>query len=278
MRDGVENMSAQNDVKKVTLLGLQKHKKLGVKIASLTAYDAGFATVLDNAGVDFILVGDSLGMVVQGRETTIPVTIDEVIYHTQMVVRGTQRAMVMADMPFMSYSSAEDCLNNAARLMKEGGAEIVKLEWGALEIPMVSRLTDCGIPVCAHLGLTPQAIHKFGAYRVQGREDEIARKMIDDARALEEAGADILLLECVPMKLAAEITQNSSVPVIGIGAGPNVDGQILVLYDILDIWPGKRTRFSKNYMAEGGSIQGAIEAYVVEVKEGRFPTAAYSFE
>ena len=271
-------MSAQNDIKKVTLLGLQKLKDSGEKIASLTAYDAGFATVLDNAGVDFILVGDSLGMVVQGRETTIPVTIDEVIYHTQMVVRGTQRAMMMADMPFMSYSSAEDCLNNAARLMKEGGAEIVKLEWGALEISMVSRLTECGIPVCAHLGLTPQAIHKFGAYRVQGREDETAKKMIDDARALEEAGADVLLLECVPMQLAAEITQNSGVPVIGIGAGPNVDGQILVLYDILDIWPGKRTRFSKNYMAGRGSIQSAIESYVMEVKEARFPTAEYSFE
>lgn len=271
-------MSAQNDIKKVTILDLKKFKASGEKIASLTAYDAGFATVLDNAGMDFILVGDSLGMVVQGRETTIPVTIDEMIYHTQMVVRGTQRAMVMADMPFMSYSSATDCLNNAARLMKEGGAEIVKLEWGALEIPMVSRLTECGIPVCAHLGLTPQAIHKFGAYRVQGREDDMAKKMVDDARALEDAGADVLLLECVPMGLAAEITRNAGVPVIGIGAGPDVDGQILVLYDILDIWPGKRTRFSKNYMVNAGSIQNAVESYVSDVKESRFPTAEYSFE
>ncbi|MDA0824014.1 MAG: 3-methyl-2-oxobutanoate hydroxymethyltransferase [Proteobacteria bacterium] len=271
-------MSAQNDIKKVTLLDLQKQKKAGTKIASLTAYDAGFATVLDNAGIDFILVGDSLGMVVQGRETTIPVTIEDMIYHTQLVVRGCRRAMVMADMPFMSYSSAQDCMHNAARLMKEGGAEIVKLEWGELEISMVSRLTDCGIPVCAHLGLTPQAIHKFGAYRVQGREDDAAKKMIDDAIALEEAGADILLLECVPMALAAEITRNASVPVIGIGAGADVDGQILVLYDILDIWPGKRTRFSKNYMAQAGSIQGAVESFVNEVKQEQFPTPEYSFE
>ncbi|HJP34676.1 MAG TPA: 3-methyl-2-oxobutanoate hydroxymethyltransferase [Gammaproteobacteria bacterium] len=271
-------MSTQKDVTKVTTLGLKRLKEAGEKIASLTAYDAAFATVLDNAGVDFILVGDSVGMVVQGRETTIPVTIEEMIYHTQLVARGTQRAMVMADMPFMSYSSAHDCLHNAARLMKEGGAEIVKLEWGALEIPMVSRLTDCGIPVCAHLGLTPQAIHKYGAYRVQGREDDTAQKMIDDALALEAAGADVLLLECVPTGLAAQIRNNAQVPVIGIGAGPEVDGQILVLYDILDIWPGKRTRFSKNYMAQAGSIQGAIETYVREVKEVSFPTAEYSFE
>lgn len=270
-------MSTQTEIKKVTTLGLKRLKEAGEKIASLTAYDAGFATVLDNAGMDFILVGDSVGMVVQGHETTIPVTIDEMIYHTQMVVRGANRAMIMADMPFMSYSSADDCLRNAARLMKEGGAEVVKLEWGALEIPMVSRLTECGIPVCAHLGLTPQAIHKYGAYRVQGREDDTARKMIDDARELEAAGADLLLLECVPMQLAAEITRNAQVPVIGIGAGPDVDGQILVLYDILDIWPGKRTRFSKNYMEQVGSIQGAVETYVQEVKSATFPTAEYSF-
>ncbi|HCU90461.1 MAG TPA: 3-methyl-2-oxobutanoate hydroxymethyltransferase [Gammaproteobacteria bacterium] len=271
-------MSAQNDSKKVTLRDLNALKNSGTKIASLTAYDAGFAAMLDKSGMDFILVGDSLGMVVQGRETTIPVTIDEIIYHTQMVVRGTERAMVMADLPFMSYSCAKDCLNNAARLMKEGGAEIVKLEWGALEISMVSRLTECGIPVCAHLGLTPQAIYKYGAYRVQGREEKTAKQMIDDARALEEAGADMLLLECVPTNLAAKITKNAGVPVIGIGAGPKVDGQILVLYDILDIWPGKRTRFSKNYMAEGGTIQKAVESFVTDVKMCRFPTAEYSFE
>jgi len=271
-------MSAQDsDTGKVTVATLTRMKESGEKIASLTAYDAAFASVLDKAGMDFILVGDSLGMVVQGRETTVPVSVDQLIYHTQLVKRGTDRAMLMADMPFMSYSSGEDCLKNAARLMKEGEAEIVKLEWGQLQLDMVSRLTECGIPVCAHLGLTPQAIHKAGGYRVQGRDHDTATKMLADARALEEAGADILLLECVPMRLAEAITKAASVPVIGIGAGPNVDGQILVLYDILDISPGKRTRFSKNYMHDSGSIHEAVETYVREVKDGVFPTAEYAF-
>lgn len=262
---------------KVTTRSLRQMKASGEKIACLTAYDAAFARVVDRAGIDLILVGDSVGMVVQGHTTTIPVTVDEMIYHTRLVSRGTERAMLMADMPFMSYASEADCLRNAARLMKEGGAECVKLEWGELEIDMVARLTECGVPVCAHLGLTPQAIHKYGGYRVQGREEATARKMRDDARALEEAGADVLLLECVPAGLAAEITAAATVPVIGIGAGPEVDGQILVLYDVLDIAPGKRTRFSKNYMAGAGSIGGAIESYVAEVKERRFPTMEYAF-
>ncbi|MBI4693026.1 MAG: 3-methyl-2-oxobutanoate hydroxymethyltransferase [Gammaproteobacteria bacterium] len=270
-------MSQHIETKKVTTSTVRQMKAAGRKIASLTAYDAAFARVLDRAGIDFILVGDSVGMVVQGHGSTIPVTVDDIIYHTRMVGRGVERAMVMADMPFMSYASAEDCLKNAARLMKEGGAEIVKLEWGALQLDMVSRLTECGIPVCAHLGLTPQAIFKYGAYRVQGREPDTAVKMRADAKALEEAGADMLLLECVPAPLAAEITAAAHVPVIGIGAGMAVDGQILVLYDILDIAPGKRTRFSKNYMAQVGSIHGAIEAFVAEVREQRFPTAEYSF-
>ncbi len=271
-------MSAQHqDVRKVTVQTLKQMKTAGERIVSLTAYDAAFARVLDVAGCDFILVGDSLGMVVQGQATTIPVTVDDIIYHTRLVVRGTRRALVMADMPFMSYSSAQDCLLNAGRLMKEGGAEIVKLEWGELQLDMVYRLTECGIPVCAHLGLTPQAIHKMGSYRVQGREHATAAKMIEDARALEAAGADMLLLECVPMDLAREITANAGVPVIGIGAGPSVDGQILVLYDILDIAPGKRTRFSRNYIEDAGSIHRAIERYVADVREGRFPTAEYAF-
>lgn len=271
-------MSAHHqEVRKVTVQTLKQMKLAGERIVSLTAYDAAFARVLDAAGCDFILVGDSLGMVVQGQATTIPVSVDDIIYHTRLVVRGTQRALIMADMPFMSYSSAQDCLLNAARLMKEGGAEIVKLEWGELQLDMVYRLTECGIPVCAHLGLTPQAIHKMGSYRVQGREHATATKMIDDARALEAAGADMLLLECVPMDLAREITANAKVPVIGIGAGPTVDGQILVLYDILDIAPGKRTRFSRNYIEDTGSIHRAVERYVADVREGRFPTAEYAF-
>jgi 3-methyl-2-oxobutanoate hydroxymethyltransferase len=271
-------MSAQNEnPEKVTNRTLRVMKEQGQKIASMTAYDAAFAAVLDRAGIDFVLVGDSLGMVVQGQTTTIPVTIDDIIYHTQLVARGLDRAMLMADMPFMSYASPQDCLKNAARLMKEGGAEIVKLEWGELEIDMVRRLTECGVPVCAHLGLTPQAIHKYGGYRVQGREEKAAEKMKHDARALEEAGADILLLECVPIDLAAAITAQSTVPVIGIGAGPHVDGQILVLYDVLDIAPGKRTRFSKNYLEQEGSIHQALKTYVDEVKTGLFPTEEYAF-
>lgn len=261
----------------ITTRSLRQMKTDGEKIASLTAYDASFARVLDEAGMDFILVGDSVGMVVQGHVTTIPVTMDEMVYHTKLVSRGVKRAMLMADMPFMSYASGEDCLRNAARLMKEGGAEIVKLEWGELEIDMVRRLTDCGIPVCAHLGLTPQAVHKFGGYRVQGREEAAARKMKEDALALEQAGADLLLLECVPTPLAAEITAAAGVPVIGIGAGPQVDGQILVLYDILDIAPGKRTRFSKNYMSGANSIHEAITNYVREVKAVSFPSAEHAF-
>lgn len=271
-------MSSQNEqAGKVTTRTLRQMKANGELIACLTAYDAAFAAILDRASIDVILVGDSVGMVVQGRSTTVPVTMEEMIYHTQLVSRGSSRAMLMADMPFMSYASDDDCLRNAARLMKEGGAEIVKLEWGELEIDMVARLTECGVPVCAHLGLTPQAIHKFGGYRVQGREEKTAQKMKDDARALEEAGADVLLLECVPTSLAAEITRDAGVPVIGIGAGPDCDGQILVLYDVLDIAPGKRTRFSKNYMAQEGSIHGAIETYVREVRGRTFPTAEYAF-
>jgi 3-methyl-2-oxobutanoate hydroxymethyltransferase len=265
------------DGRKVTVQTLKQMKSAGERIVALTAYDAAFAQVLDAAGCDFILVGDSLGMVVQGHATTIPVAVEEIVYHTRMVARGTRRALVMADMPFMSYSSAQDCLRNAARLMKEGGAEIVKLEWGELQLDMVYRLTECGIPVCAHLGLTPQAIHKMGSYRVQGREHATARKMVDDARALEEAGADLLLLECVPMDLAREITEKAAVPVIGIGAGPGVDGQILVLYDILDIAPGKRTRFSRNFIEDAGSIHGAVARYVADVRAGSFPTAEYAF-
>jgi len=272
-------MSAQSDAQgAVTVSSLKKMKQAGEPIACLTAYDAAFAAVLDGEGVDVVLVGDSLGMVVQGRQTTIPVTMDEIIYHSQIVARGLNRALLMVDMPFMSYATADDALRNATRLMKEGGAEMVKLEWGALQLGMVRRLTECGIPVCAHLGLTPQSVHKLGGYRVQGRDSHTAVKMLEDAGSLEEAGADLLLLECVPAPLAREIAANARVPVIGIGAGSDVDGQILVLYDILDIAPGKRTRFSRNYIADTGSIHRAVGEYVREVRERHFPTAAHAFE
>jgi len=264
--------------KRVTVRTLRKLKSEGIKFTSLTAYDATFAQVLDIAGIDVVLVGDSLGMVVQGLETTIPVSMDDIIYHSQIVARGLERAMLMVDMPFMSYATPEQALSNAARLMKEGGAQIVKLEWGALQLDMVSRFTECGIPVCAHLGLTPQTYFKLGGYRVQGRDENTAKRMIEDAKALEQAGADILLLECVPAKLAKQITESVSTPVIGIGAGADVDGQVLVLYDILDIAPGKRTRFSKNYMQGNASIAGAVEQFDREVRSGDFPLAEHSFE
>lgn len=271
-------MSTQADnTGAVTIETLRKAKQAGQKIPCLTAYDAAFAKVLDGASVDVVLVGDSLGMVVQGRGSTIPVTMDELVYHSHMVSRGLSRAMLMVDMPFMSYHSPDIALSNAARLMKEGAAHILKLEWGALQLSMVARLTECGIPVCAHLGLTPQSVHKMGGYRVQGRDDVTANKMLADAKALEQAGADILLLECVPATLAKQITDSVSVPVIGIGAGADVDGQILVLYDILGIAPGKRTRFSKDYMEHAGNIHTAIEHYVGDVIGGKFPTAEHSF-
>ncbi|MCB1755974.1 MAG: 3-methyl-2-oxobutanoate hydroxymethyltransferase [Gammaproteobacteria bacterium] len=272
-------MSSQASPKGVvTVKTLRKFKANGEKFTSLTAYDAAFAAVLDNAGIDVVLVGDSVGMVVQGRDTTIPVTIDEIIYHSKMVARGLKRAMLMVDMPFMSYATEDQALHNASRLMKEGGAQIVKLEWGALQLGMVRRFTECGVPVCAHLGLTPQTYFKMGGYRVQGRDDDTAERMLNDAKALEEAGADVLLLECVPQGLAKLISNSVSTPVIGIGAGPDVDGQILVLYDILDIAPGKRTRFSKNYMESNSSIHGAVAQYDREVRSGEFPLAEHSFE
>ncbi len=270
-------MSAHAKSKNVTVESLRKLKSENKKFTSLTAYDAAFALVLDEVGIDVVLVGDSVGMVVQGKETTIPVSMDEILYHSKMVARGLNRAMLMVDLPFMSYATPEQALCNAARFMKEGSAQIVKLEWGALQLNMVSRFTECGIPVCAHLGLTPQAYFKMGGYKVQGRDIDTATRMFEDAKALEKAGADILLLECVPSELAKKISEAVDTPVIGIGAGPAVDGQILVLYDILDIAPGKRTRFSKNYMQSNSSIQGAVKQFDQEVREGVFPSTEHSF-
>ena len=261
----------------VSMATLRQSKQEGRKVPCLTAYDAAFASVLDACGVDIVLVGDSVGMVVQGRESTIPVSMDEMVYHSHMVSRGLSRAMLMVDMPFMSYYTPDLALENASRLMKEGSAHILKLEWGALQLSMVERLTECGIPVCAHLGLTPQSVYKMGGYRVQGRDNATAKKMLDDAKALELAGADLLLLECVPAQLAKQITDSVGVPVIGIGAGADVDGQILVLYDILGIAPGKRTRFSRNYMDGSESIQQAISQYVDDVTQLRFPTSEHAF-
>ncbi len=249
----------------------------GEKIASLTCYDASFAALLDAAEVDVVLVGDSLGMVIQGYDTTVPVTMDHVVYHCRAVTRGLHRPFLIADLPFMSYPSREQALANSVRLMQEGGAKMVKLESGAGQVEIVEFLTAHDIAVCAHLGLRPQSVHKTGGFRVQGREETAAERMLNDARRLEAAGADLVLLECIPAELGKSISSVLQVPVLGIGAGPGTDGQILVLYDILDIAPGKRTRFSKNYMLGADSIHRAVKNYVDEVKSGAFPAAEHAF-
>jgi len=263
---------------RITVTHLRKMKEAGEKFAALTAYDASFARLLDEAGVEVVLVGDSLGMVLQGQESTVPVTMEEMIYHCAMVKRGCERPLLVVDMPFMSYATPEQAMHNAARLMKEGGAQMVKLEGGAVMVETVRLLTQRGVPVCAHLGLLPQSVHKLGGYRVQGRDADAAVQMLADARAMEQAGADLLVLECVPRPLAARISQALSIPVIGIGAGADTDGQVLVLYDMLGITPGKRPSFSHDFLADSGSVAGAIAAYVEQVKDGRFPGESHGFD
>ncbi len=267
-----------SQVAQVTLTTLGKMKAAGERIACLTAYDASFAALLDAAGVDLVLVGDSLGMVIQGRDTTVPVTLDDMIYHSQAVARGVGRAFLCVDMPFMSYATPEQALASATRLMQEGGAKMVKLEGGVQQAAVVQYLTERGIPVCAHIGLQPQLVHKLGGYRVQGKEQDSAAQMLDDAIALEQAGADLILMECVPSALAERITAAVHVPTIGIGAGPAVDGQILVTYDMLDITPGRKPKFSRNFMAGQTSLADAVRAYVTAVRDGSFPAPEHGFE
>jgi len=249
----------------------------GEKIAVLTCYDASFAALLEAQGVDVLLVGDSLGMVLQGRETTLPVTLNDMAYHTACVASGSSQTFIVADMPFgTSQVSPRETFANAARLMA-AGAQMVKLEGGAALAETVSFLTGRGIPVCGHIGLTPQSVHQMGGYRVQGREAAAARQLLEDAVALEQAGAGLLVLEAVPAALAAEITARLKIPTIGIGAGAVCSGQVLVLYDMLDIYPGKKPRFVKNYMQGAASIAEAVARYVAEVKAGSFPAAEHSF-
>lgn len=262
----------------ITTLTLARMKRSGEKIAVLTCYDASFARILDEAGIEVLLVGDSLGMVIQGHTSTLPVSMAEMIYHTKIVARGRQRALLVADMPFMSYGSPSQSLSNAGRLMKKGGAHMVKLEGGAVQVANVRRITEQGIPVCAHLGLLPQSVHQLGGYRVQGRETQSAERMVADALALEAAGASMLVLECVPATLAARITKELNIPVIGIGAGPGCDGQVLVLYDVLGISVGRIPRFSKNFLTGANSLPEAVAAYVKAVKEGAFPAPEHGFE
>jgi len=261
----------------VNVATLGRMKAQGEKIASLTCYDASFAAVVDESGTDVVLVGDSLGMVIQGHDTTVPVTLNDVIYHCKAVARGLRRPFLMADMPFMTYTSREQALQNAVRLMQEGGAKMVKLEGGAGQVEIVEFLASHDIAVCAHLGLKPQSVHKTGGFRVQGREETAAEQMKRDAKALQDAGADVVLLECIPSQLGAEITAELHVPVIGIGAGPDTDGQILVLYDVLDITPGRKPRFVRNCMAGHDSPLAALTSYVEAVKSRAYPAPEHCF-
>ena len=266
-----------DDKKPVTISSLKKMKKEGEKIASLTAYDASFAALVDEGGTDLVLVGDSLGMVINGHATTVPVTVEQIIYHTQAVKAGLQRAFLLVDMPFMSYADKHIALQNATRLMQEGLAHMVKLEGGELQVPTVEYLAERGVPVCAHIGLTPQHVHKMGGFKVQGREEAAAKQMIKEAKLLQDAGADIVLLECVPSSVGKAVTEALDVPTIGIGAGPDCDGQILVLYDILDVTIGRKPRFAKNYIQGSGNCLDAIKTYVSEVKSGAYPAEEHCF-
>ena len=261
----------------VTLGTLDGMKERGEKIACLTAYDASFAVLLDAAGVDVVLAGDSLGMVIQGHDTTVPVTMDHMVYHCAAVARGLQRPFLIADLPFMSYPSRELALSNSVRLMQEGGARMVKLESGQGQTDIVEFLARHDIAVCAHLGLKPQSVHKTGGFRVQGREADAAERMLADALALEAAGADLVLLECIPADLGRTISQAVKVPVIGIGAGSHTDGQILVVYDILDLTSGRKPRFVRNFMAGSASPQEAAARYVQAVKSGEYPAPEHCF-
>ncbi len=253
-------------------------KAAAEKIAVITAYDAGFTCLAEAAGVDVILVGDSLGMVVQGHDTTLPVTVEQMVYHTELVARVSKHSLIVADMPFMSHGTSEQALDTAGRLMKEGGAHMVKLEGGRAQVDTVRHLSERAVPVCAHLGLLPQSIHQLGGYRVQGRDKETAHNILNDARMMQDAGAQMLVLECIPAVLAQEVTAAVDIPVIGIGAGAACDGQVLVLHDLLGMTLGKPPSFSKNFMPEAESIEAAIKAYVDAVRDGEFPAPEHAFE
>ena len=263
---------------RVTISTLERMKSAGEKIAVVTSYDASFTRQIEAAGIDVILVGDSLGMVVQGHESTLPVTVSDMVYHTANVARVSERVMVIADMPFMSHGTPEQALDTAGRLMKEGGAHMVKIEGGAPQLDTVRHLTARAVPVCGHLGLLPQSIHQLGAYRVQGRGEHERERILKDAVALQHAGAQMLVLECVPSILGAEIARAVDVPVIGIGAGPDVDGQVLVIYDMLGITPGEVPSFVRDFMRGQDSVAGALRAYVQAVRDRSFPAPEHCFK
>ncbi len=264
---------------KVTIHTLKRFKQIGQKICMVTAYDATFAHILDQSGADVLLVGDSLGMVVQGHDSTLPVTMDQMVYHCAAVTRGARRAHVVGDMPFMSYQvSPQEAVRNAGRLVSEGGAGSVKLEGGAEFADTVRAIVRASIPVMGHLGLTPQSVHKMGGYVVQGRDEDQARRILDDALALEQAGAYALVLEGVPLELARTITQSLTIPTIGIGAGRYCDGQVLVCYDLLGMNPDFKPKFVKRYANMHGSITEAAGAFFAEVRQGAFPDEDHSFK
>jgi len=263
---------------KVTVPEIGKMKQQGEKITALTAYDYSFARILDEAGVDILLVGDSLGSVIQGRESTLPVTLEEVLYHTKAVVRGRKRALVVADMPFLSFQiSVEEAKRNAGRFLQEGGAEVVKLEGGVAFQGTIAAIVQMGIPVMGHVGLTPQSIHRFGGYKVQGKEKEQRAAILQDALAVEEGGAFAVVLEGIPAELALEITEHLTIPTIGIGAGVNCDGQILVVHDMLGLFDMYTPKFVKRYADLKGVAMEAVQQFVAEVREGKFPGEEHSF-
>jgi 3-methyl-2-oxobutanoate hydroxymethyltransferase len=263
---------------RVTIHTLRQMKERGEKIAVLTAYDATFARLFDESGADMLLVGDSLGMVIQGHDTTLPVTLDEIIYHTRAVMRGVKRAHVIGDMPFGSYqASLEDGVANAMRLVKEGGCHSIKLEGGAQHAELVRRLVASGIPVMGHIGLTPQSVHQLGGFKVQGRDTGGRERLLADARALEAAGAYSIVLEAIPSDIAREITEALTIPTIGIGGGVHCDGQVLVCYDMLGMDESFKPRFVRRFASLGATIKDAVSAYVGEVRGGTFPSDAESF-
>lgn len=267
----------ENLSRPVNISTLREMKAAGDPIACLTAYDASFASLVEEAGVDMVLVGDSLGMVIQGHDTTVPVTVSDVAYHSRSVARGMDRAFLVADMPFMSYTTTAQALDNAVRLMQDGRAMMVKLEGGGGQVRIVEHLASHDIPVCAHIGLRPQSVHKLGGFKVQGRDEAQARQMLEDARALESAGADLVLLECVPNEVGRAVRDAVRAPVIGIGAGPDVDGQILVLYDILGITRGRMPKFVRNFADGSPSTLEACRNYVRAVKERSYPAPEHCF-
>ena len=263
---------------KVTAPEIRRMKQRGEKITALTAYDYSFARILDHAGVDILLVGDSLASVIQGHESTLPVTLDEMIYHTRIVARGRKRALVVADMPFLSYQiSIEEAKRNAGRFLSEGAAEAVKVEGGVAMRETIEAIVRIGIPVMGHVGLTPQSIHRFGGYKVQGKEKEEKEKILQDALAVEEAGAFSIVLEGIPLDLAQEITQRLTIPTIGIGAGVHCDGQVLVVHDMLGLFDMYTPKFVKRYADLSGVMTEAVQRYIKEVKEGSFPGDEHSF-